>query len=281
MIATKTEGERGCGYRKPGGLYLVGGSMTAPCGGGPIPLRPCECCSLELKQHRAFGWFNPALLFEAMKPTARKPGSSANRCPSGHCPGCPFSHPPERAGIVWIGKAHYPTWPEFMVEAETMGLSRRIGPHLPRDFWNEREFSVHYKAQPIDSVTEGQPQLAIEGLEIDPTKSYWHTVKVDARDRIGAELAGARAMRKLFPRHRWTLDVVWSRELAPAVAPLVFVAHPEVVVQADGSLTPGIFTSFVAKPERVGYAGMSATDEKLIADAKRGIDTIIIEREGE
>jgi hypothetical protein len=66
-IEVRVEGKRGCGYRKPGGLYLVAGKPNAPCGRLPIPLDVCPCCHNGIKPTRGWTWVQPKPLF-AVKP---------------------------------------------------------------------------------------------------------------------------------------------------------------------------------------------------------------------
>ena len=58
----RVESERGCGYRKEGGLYMMGGKPGAPCGRLPIPLDVCPACHGGIKPSRAWTWVNPQLL---------------------------------------------------------------------------------------------------------------------------------------------------------------------------------------------------------------------------
>ena len=53
------EKERGCGFRKLGGLYVVSGKLAAPCGGLPIRLHVCEACGEGIKQSRSWTWIVP------------------------------------------------------------------------------------------------------------------------------------------------------------------------------------------------------------------------------
>src|SRR5207302_7622776 len=50
------EAKRGCGYRKIGGLYFVGGGRGVACDRLPIPLDICPTCGHGIKQTRGFTW---------------------------------------------------------------------------------------------------------------------------------------------------------------------------------------------------------------------------------
>lgn len=123
------EPRRGCGYRKVGGLYLVGGGMAAPCGKLPLPLSVCPACGGGIKPSRGFTWVNPSLLFLS-GPCGDSDGGW------GRCNMCPLLIPSgmgSSAGLLWCGERFYPTPEHFELEARTMGVSRRIN-CVPRGF---------------------------------------------------------------------------------------------------------------------------------------------------
>ena len=120
-MRTVTEGARGCGYRAPGGLYLMSDGAGEPCPKLPIELRVCPVCGSGIKPTRGFTWIEPDAFTE--------PGPHGS---DEHSARCPLSGSIERAGLVWIGGAFY-TARSFTDEAERMGVSRRI-PALPRGF---------------------------------------------------------------------------------------------------------------------------------------------------
>jgi hypothetical protein len=53
-IETRVEGQRGCGFREPGELYLVCDGPGRACGKLPIPLAVCPACGGAIKPGR--GW---------------------------------------------------------------------------------------------------------------------------------------------------------------------------------------------------------------------------------
>lgn len=184
-MRTSVEGARGCGYRKPGGIYLVGGSLSEPCPRLPLAVETCPTCGAGVKPARGFTWIDPRVMFPA-----EEHGSVAHnaRCPLGLdmlATAQPAPDPRhrcgERAGLLWIGEAFYPTPESFVEEAARMGVSRRIA-HVPKDFevgvtW---VFMGHRKAIRdgyVDPETEARyPDLAAvmdAGLPGDAVEQAW------------------------------------------------------------------------------------------------------------
>lgn len=117
---TSYEAERGCGYRKTGGIYLCCDGEGSPCGRMPLELKICPTCSGGIHPCRGWTWVDPKPLFEN------------RRCKAGleFCEGCPVNDTNliqiDRCGLIWIGHGHYGTTKEFLDEARRMGVSRRI-----------------------------------------------------------------------------------------------------------------------------------------------------------
>jgi len=130
------ESKRGCGYRKVGGLYLVSGQLTSPCGRLPLELHVCPTCKGGIKQSRGWTWVNAAALLKDTQACSRAP--SALSVGSEYCTTCPASPVNlaklgEKTGLIWIGEGFYPTADDFMREASKLGVSRRISA-VPRGF---------------------------------------------------------------------------------------------------------------------------------------------------
>jgi len=132
------EGPRGCGYRKPGGLYLRTDPVAVRgCGKLPLPLSVCPCCGEGFPPSRAPRWIDPGKLFAGVE--CRKAyedeldGCSIYR--EGFGVSCPLDLPDElgRALLVWIGERFYPTPESFLSEISRLGLSRRIA-SFPKGF---------------------------------------------------------------------------------------------------------------------------------------------------
>ena len=153
IMTIRNEGKRGCGFRKPGGTYLVTDGMSAACGRLPVPLDVCPCCGHGIKPARGWTWINPQKLF------------NVEPCAAAHCGSCPVSHPPEKAGLIWIGEKFYKTTTKFTEEAARMGVSRRLKA-VPKGFkigetW---VFLAHRKAHPVfcECVKEGRADVNCE-----------------------------------------------------------------------------------------------------------------------
>lgn len=115
-IRTVTDHERGCGWRKEGGLYMMGGEIMIPRSCLPVKLDVCPVCHHGIKPTRGWTWVQPKGLMEPCKN-----------------PMCVLSALPERAGLLWVGEKFYPTPHDFLVEAAQQGISRRITA-IPKDF---------------------------------------------------------------------------------------------------------------------------------------------------
>jgi hypothetical protein len=146
-VQTRVEGARGCGYRKPGGLYLVSGQLSEPCPLLPYETHVCPTCGEGIRPARGYTWVDGAKFIPPVEHGTLE-----------HNAVCPLSPklpreltdeelalPPHklgepevlsrigRCGLIWIGEQHYKTPREFMAEAARMGVSRRIT-QVPRDF---------------------------------------------------------------------------------------------------------------------------------------------------
>lgn len=144
QVKVSVESKRGCGFRKPGGLYLVSDGLGAPCGLLPVPLDVCRACGCGVKPSRGWTWVEPAGLL----------GSKLHEHGE---PWCPLSRPDglgARAGLLWIGEAFYPTTLDFAREAVRQGISRRISA-VPRGFEvGQWVLLAHRKACPVRTPDE-------------------------------------------------------------------------------------------------------------------------------
>lgn len=128
------EAERGCGRRKPGGLYLTGRVRGRPCCQLPIECRVCPTCHAGIKPSRAWTWIDLRPFLSTEPPCSKRTGMDAEyRQWPKLCPLKTLDGVPERVGLLWVGEKFYPTVEDFEREAREMGVSRRI-PAVPNDF---------------------------------------------------------------------------------------------------------------------------------------------------
>lgn len=127
------EPQRGCGFRKAGGLYLIAGAPSAPCGKLPLALEVCPTCGQGVKPARGWTWVDAEKLFiDVPCEFAMAPAPGNPDC--GLCPLCRRNlqeHP--RMGLLWVGEQFYATPEDFLKEGEAQGISRRIQA-VPKDF---------------------------------------------------------------------------------------------------------------------------------------------------
>jgi hypothetical protein len=161
-IKTVVDAKRGCGWRKPGGLYLRCDGISTHCGKMPVPLGVCPCCAAGIKQARGWTWIVPGP-FLAQKECAYALDTISKET---QCGRCIMDHPPAKAGLLWIGEKFYPKPQDWTDEGHKLGVSRRINT-IPKGFvigmhW---VFVAHPKAVTLpDTVAEGQPSKMGPGI---------------------------------------------------------------------------------------------------------------------
>lgn len=116
-IHKRVENSRGCGFRKPGGFYLVIDGKGIECGLLPITVPSW------INTSRAPQWRTAA---EACGPRKER------KCSAEKCQQCWLKKLPddETTLLNFVGMAHYRTAKQFEKEAGRMGISRRIPPHI-------------------------------------------------------------------------------------------------------------------------------------------------------
>jgi hypothetical protein len=126
------EPERGCGFRKVGGLYLCGSGHGMACDRLPYELKVCPVCGNGVKFSRGFQWLNWKRyagnhhLEETEHLISAKVICHCNVV----CPVC-YPEVNQPYGLLWVGESFY-TPQNFIQEAMQMGISRRI-PAVPRN----------------------------------------------------------------------------------------------------------------------------------------------------
>ena len=129
------EAKRGCGFRKIGGLYLMGGGIGLPCDRLPYELTVCPCCNQGVKKARGFTWIDVAKFFQGphfskskhiLNETSTGPADVLCGCATEGCPLCLKPEILGKAGLLWIGEKFYKTPAQFLKEGVELGFSRRI-----------------------------------------------------------------------------------------------------------------------------------------------------------
>ena len=230
-----SEAKRGCGYRKIGGLYLMGGSTGRACGRFPFPLTICPVCSAGIKQQRGFQWIRPAALFATLGPC--KTGNGCDTCPMTDVGR--LADADGRAGLIWVGAGFYPTPADFAREAAEQGVCRRIGAiptGLKAGSW---VFLAHAKAVPVpvSELSAEEREDLPEGTEVVYRPGVFMAFQVDRIEKCitATEAEDADAMARLdargitpvvlddVPRHRGSVYDMGDE--GEAVAPELPLDH--------------------------------------------------------
>lgn len=166
------EARRGCGFRKAGGLYLVGGGVGVPCDRLPFELSVCPCCSQGIKPARGFTWVDVAKLFQGahllesehlFNKTATGPEQVLCSCASTNfCPLCVKPEVMGRAGLLWVGSKFYKTPDQFIAEGVSLGFSRRIK-SVPQGFKIGETWVMLAHAKAIVKI-DGQAEGYLSGI---------------------------------------------------------------------------------------------------------------------
>jgi hypothetical protein len=120
-----SEKERGCGWRKVGGAYLVGTGLAVPCDALPLELVDCPCCGFEVPFSRNIIKIHGGYLAGRMR---------GHECRDKFpCPICHGSDKIKRFYLMYVSQKAY-TPDTFMSEAMSQGVSKRIPPQsIPKD----------------------------------------------------------------------------------------------------------------------------------------------------
>ncbi len=145
------EAKRGCGFRKVGGLYLVGDYINIPCDRLPFPLDVCPVCGHGIKVGRGMTKINPPHLFQ-----------QHIECKDKFRP-CFVCDPiDDIAYIMRVGEKFYPMPEDFINEGIKQGLSKRIA-QIPNDFQVGK--TVIYLAH-INACVVREPVAVQQAMEI-------------------------------------------------------------------------------------------------------------------
>ena len=173
------ETKRGCGYRKVGGLYLVGNYIAVECDRLPYALHSCPVCGAGIHFTRSMTEINPLNLFgthDEQVPVFQDNPEVAGYVTKVNCYDtyrpCFMCDPTgEPAFIMMVGEKHYPTPEHFMEEARTQGISKRI-PFKPRklELGKTILYLAHNKACIVKEPVAVQQALEILGDKTEPPK---------------------------------------------------------------------------------------------------------------
>jgi hypothetical protein len=154
-IRYSIEAARGCGYRKPGGIYLVTDGLPGGCGKLPIPVEVCPCCGQGIKPARGCTWIDGDRIVGSARCSNAFGADVALAYNAGPCHGCPLREPIGQAGLLWVGHEFYANPRAFDREAAIMGISRRIAA-VPHGFELGRTwvFLAHRRAIDMGQLDE-------------------------------------------------------------------------------------------------------------------------------
>lgn len=186
QIQTRTEGRRGCGFRKPGGIYLVGPPEGNPCCRLPKELTVCPTCGHGIKPSRGWTWINVDALFFPEYDNKTKSGSW-NVCQGNDIHNCPLVVPGDigRAGLIWVGEVFYKNPADFLHEARLMGISRRITA-IPKGFKLGETWVLlaHRKAIQTETVIESGLLKGTDATAITWTPAIFAIFKPTAMEYV-------------------------------------------------------------------------------------------------
>ena len=115
------EPKRGCGFRKVGGLYLVGDGLTVLCDRLPLVLPECQTCGEHVRFSRGIQGITPLGLWGSHDIPTHLDEQVGTCTDSKECFVC---RPGARAWLMWVGADYTPA--SFVAEAKQLGISKRI-----------------------------------------------------------------------------------------------------------------------------------------------------------
>lgn len=152
------ETKRGCGYRKVGGIYLVGDYIPVYCDRLPYKLDVCPICGGGIKVGRGMTTINPLKLFGEHLLSGQLDGEWFE-CEDN--PNCYLCRPPNSpAYLMNVGEKYYKTPRDFLDEGSLQGFSKRIA-QIPKDFEIGKTivYLTHPKACQEEPVNGGNGKL--------------------------------------------------------------------------------------------------------------------------
>jgi len=202
---------RGCGYRKVNGLYLCGKFIHIPCDRMPFPITVCPVCGQGIKVSRGFTQVNPYRLW----------GIHEN-CQDIFRP-CFLCDPQDQpAYIMLVGEKYYKTPVEFLDEAFSMGISKRI-PFIPKglELGTTVIYLAHNKAIKVNVAAAVQQAMSIlEGEDTQQPKLV-ETDRVEKKLGIFCAFIPNRVEKLLWESKATPkeLEKMAKREITPVIVP--------------------------------------------------------------
>lgn len=166
-----SETKRGCGFRRVGGLYLMGSMIGVGCDRLPLELTTCPACGHGVHFTRSLSEINALQLLGKHDDDPSIASIIGEVTGHGKTPTCQdklrpctVCDPEDDLGyVMMVGARHYATPQVFMAEAHSMGISKRI-PFIPKKLKLGK--TVIYLAHPkaCRTTTKHEPE---EGRLID------------------------------------------------------------------------------------------------------------------
>lgn len=206
-IETRICPRRRCGFRRPGGLYLVSSGPALYCGKLPIELTVCPCCSRGIKPSRGWTWIDATRIFAGVE------------CKAPKCVGCPMAKGLGRAGLLWVGTCYYPSPQRWTEEALAWGVSRRI-PAVPNDFKLGETWVLVAHRQAITRF-DGQNSMVEQKVAWKQSAGIFHAFKPTAVEYVVTGGESEENLAKLAAR-----GITPVRDQAPETDSLPLVAPP-------------------------------------------------------
>lgn len=183
------EKERGCGFRKVGGLYLVGDYVPVECDRLPYPLTVCPVCGGGIKVGRGFTKINPLQLL------GYHDGCQELRA------ACHMCRPTDDIAYLMNVGARYYTPESFLAEGLEQGISKRIA-QIPKGF--KVGITVIYLSHPKACVIQ-EPAVVQQAMGI--LQEHGQTKLCDADQQTKAAGIFCAFVPQRIERLYWQSDV--------------------------------------------------------------------------
>ena len=202
------EAKRGCGYRKIGGLYLVGTGLAVHCDRLPFVVEVCHVCGQGIKQTLGFTWVD-----------WKEYAGSHEGC---KCVGkCSVCQPDKsKYGLLWVGKKFYSP-KSFVEEAVKMGVSKRIS-HIPRDLELGKDW-----------ILLAHPEGGKKEVEDKNTLTKKKTIKVPAIFYAFRPVAVEKVVTESQAKDKEEMEKLEKRGITPVVVPDSDPDHKGSVYKKD------------------------------------------------